>query len=207
MKGSRKGEAPDELLEWLSKESEDWKPSYPFDSKVVRRAVISQLITEQRGLCVYCGRRLKLSRPGETFHLEHFWPQSDFPTKAVCYDNLFVSCGLKDTNNCPADTCGDRKANWFDNDHSIFPSYPACIQRFRFRLDGSVVPSSENDISAKNMISHLNLNHEELKKDRKDVLSLIDSGSVDVDDYWISDEEGADSYAHVAFYHLGRILP
>lgn len=207
MKGSRKAEAPVKLLEWLSNESSDWQPSYPFDCRDVRKSVVSQLWIEQRGLCVYCGRRLNMAKPGETYHVEHFRPQSIYPDRDVDYENLFLSCGLKDGRSRPSDTCGNKKGNWFDEENHIYPSYPQCTQRFKFHLDGFVYPVVDEDQSAINMITQLNLNHSELVKDRKDVFDLLDSGSVDVDDYWLSEMEGAQGFAHMVFQSRKRTLP
>jgi uncharacterized protein (TIGR02646 family) len=207
MKGSRKGAIPPKLLAWLNKASPEWQPAYPFDSSEVRDEVRSTLLTEQRGLCVYCGRRLNLARPGETYHIEHFQPQRHYRELAVSYSNLFLSCGQKDESGNPSQTCGAKKADWFDENHSIYPAYAACTQRFRFMLDGSIEPATANDRSAENMIEYLRLDHPELTKDRSDIFMLLDGGALDASDFWSADEQIAESYAHAVFQHLNRNLP
>ena len=52
MKGARKQKPPKELIECLALENGDWKPSYPFNTRVVRDAVEKSLFHGQRGLCV-----------------------------------------------------------------------------------------------------------------------------------------------------------
>ncbi|WP_168879725.1 retron system putative HNH endonuclease [Rhizobium sp. P28RR-XV] len=207
MKGSRKGVAPIELTEWLALESDDWKPSYDFDRPAVKVAVRDSLFIDQRGLCVYCGRKLDRSLPGKTYHIEHFRPRSRYPERQVAYENLFLSCGNEDSGGKPAPTCGNVKGNWFDEDCHVYPDYSACTERFRFRLNGAIEPAEEGDKAAEAMIDKLALNHPELQKDRADILALLDIEELDISDFWRQTENTGESYAHVAFQHLGAILP
>ncbi|MCZ3375803.1 retron system putative HNH endonuclease [Rhizobium sp. AG207R] len=207
MKGSRKLEPPLELVNWLAQANEDWQPAYPFDSPAVRDAVRNALYQDQRGVCVYCGRKLSLSRPGKTYHIEHFRPQTTYPTRAVAYENLFLSCGQEDGNGGRAPTCGSVKGDWFDELANIYPAYSECTARFRFTLNGEAVPATDGDMAATEMIEHLKLNHPELRKDREDVLRLMDEGTLSPLDYWNADDQIAESYAHVAFQHLGQTIP
>lgn len=207
MKGGRKGTTPSKMLEWLNNASDDWKPAYPFDSSDVRNEVRSALFREQRGLCVYCGRKLDLSRPGETFHIEHFRPQQRYAHMAVDYTNLFLSCGQKDPNGQASSTCGYVKGDWFDEFAHVNPDYPTCTTRFSFTLNGFVETQVQGDRGAENMIAMLNLNHSELVKDRSDVLGMIDGGKMDETDFFDSEEGIADSLAHVVFQHLGKVMP
>ena len=207
MKGSRKGPTPPKMQAWLNQASEDWQPAYPFDSTEVRDEVRSTLLAEQRGLCVYCGRRLNLDRPGETYHIEHFRPQHGYGQLSTEYSNLFLSCGQKDQAGELSQTCGAKKANWFDDADHVAPSYPDCIQRFRFSLNGFVEPSAANDGAALNMIEKLGLDHPELVKDRSDVLMLVDGGELDDSDFWKVEDGFAQSYAHLVFQHLGKVIP
>lgn len=207
MKGSRKLEPPVELHDWLNKENEDWKPEYPFDDPQVKEAVRAQLYREQRGLCVYCGRKLNMSAPGKTFHLEHFRPQTMYPERAVAHENLFLSCGQHDPEGKPSPTCGNRKGDWFDELNHIYPSYDGCTQRFRFMLDGSVVAATDGDASATEMIKRLNLDHLELVKDRADILSLIDAEKLDLSDFWDEGTGTGESFAHMVFQHRSQIIP
>ncbi|OVE92208.1 TIGR02646 family protein [Agrobacterium tumefaciens] len=205
MKGSRKGSTPPLMQGWIDMSNDDWRPSYPFDCAEVTNEVRSTLLLEQRGLCVYCGRRLNTTVAGTTYHVEHFWPQSQFQNRATDYSNLYLSCGLKDDAGQPAPTCGNFKANWFEEKYHVAPEYPPCTQRFRFSLNGQVAPALEGDTAARNMIERLNLNHPELIKDRENILSLLDQDELDETDFFANGM--AESYAHVAYQHLGLLMP
>lgn len=210
MKGARKVAPPKELVDWLALENENWKPDYPFDDPVVREAVISCLHKEQRGLCVYCGRRLDMSVPGKTFHLEHFRPQRGSNGRLdlkVDHKNLYLSCGQEDPAGGSSQTCGTRKSDWFDENGHIEPEYPVCTNRFNFLRSGRIEPKTDGDEPANTMIEKLGLDHPELVKDREAVLALLDSEEIDVEDFWDSSSQQAESFGHVAYGHVGCVLP
>ncbi len=207
MKGSRKGGTPPKMQAWLGETSADWSPAYPFDSTDVRTEIRETLLREQRGLCVYCGRLLKLDRPGETYHVEHFRPQTVYGHLAVEFSNLFLSCGQKDDHGNPSPTCGNFKASWFDEALHVDPNYPDCVRRYKFTLNGYVESALAGDVSAVTMVEKLNLNHPELVKDRADVLTLLDGGDLDESDFFSTVDKLAKSNAHVAYQHLGLTLP
>ncbi len=206
MKGSRKEAAPVEFANWLDGENDDWRPAYGNIDKNVRKALVCELFREQRGLCVYCGGRLDLSCPGHTFHIEHFRPRATYPELQVEYSNLFLSCGQRDANGAPSQTCGNVKDDWFDENRHVEPVYAACTSRFLFRLSGEVVPSVLGDVAAETMIDVLQLNHPELRKDREKVFEYLDGGELELADY-IREDGTANGYAHVAFQHGNQILP
>lgn len=207
MKGARKGTLPPAFSTWLTTTSSDWQPSYSELRGAVRSSVISALFLEQRGLCVYCGRKLSLKSPGKTFHIEHFRPQGTFSYHQITYYNLFLSCGQKDKDGLPAPTCGNKKDSWFDPILNIYPAYPSCTNRFRFLLNGGVEPDNPSDTAAEEAIRRLALDHPELKKDREDTLMLIDLEELTYLDFWNSVTGTAESYAHVVFQREGQILP
>lgn len=207
MKGARKSQPPREFTDWLNMQNADWKPSYPFNSSIVRQSVIDCLHEAQRGLCVYCGKELDMRLLGKSYHVEHFRPQHSYPELSVSFDNIFLNCGQEDEQERPSKTCGTKKENWFDEAEHIFPDYPDCIQRFNFTLNGEVRPKDENDSSALTMISVLNLNHDELVKDRETVHLLIDSGELNCLDYWNEHSRTALSLAYVAYWKCGDTIP
>ena len=204
MKGARKGAPPKAYDDWIALGNDDWKPSYPFNEGSVRDAVIESLFLAQRGLCVYCGRALDRSNPGKSFHVEHFRPQHLYKTLEVAFENLFLSCGQDDPQGARSQTCGTRKDKWFDELNHIEPAYPLCISAFKFKLNGDINGSTA---PASEMAKVLNLNHAELVKEREQVLLLIDSGELDLSDFWDAETGNAQSYAHVAFKHLGAVIP
>lgn len=210
MKGARKSQPPRVLVEWLGLENDDWAPAYPFDDPNVRNAVRDALYIEQRGLCVYCGHSLDMSLPGKTFHIEHFRPQNGpngQPELAVEYNNLFLSCRQQGSDGSSSQTCGTLKSDWFDENEAIYPEYPICTRRFCFRLSGKIEPKVAEDIPALIMITRLGLDHPELVKDRERVLELLDNDELTVEDFWSGEKQRAESYAHVAYEHVGETLP
>lgn len=207
MNGARKVGAPQEFVDWPAKENADWKPSYPFNEPDIKRSVIASLFVAQRGICVYCGVRLDLSKPGKTFHVEHFRPQALYNDLSVAFENLFLSCGQNSLSGDLSQTCGTHKDDWFDEDRCVEPNYPDCTQRFKFLLNGTVVSNDPDDDAANTMIEVLNLNHSELSTEREATLLLIDSGQLDADDFWDDPNGTAESLAHVAFQHSGKIMP
>ncbi len=206
MRGSHAKAVPRALAEWLAMASADWSPSYPFPGDV-RQAVVEALHEAQRGLCVYCGRRLDMRQPGKSYHIEHFRPQARYPGLSTDFANLFLSCGQETREGNPAETCGTAKGDGFDENRHVEPDYPACTDRFRFLLSGEIVPQPSGDEAAEAMIALLNLNHRELKKDREDLLDRIDGGSLDISDFIDPGGGPAQSYAHVVCRHLGAAIP
>lgn len=205
MRGSHDKRMPPELAGWLALESPDWQPAYPFPNDI-RQSVVDALWEAQRGLCVYCGRRLHANRPGR-FHIEHFRPRSAYADLAVDLTNLFLSCGPEAEAGKTSETCGNAKGDRFDEADCIEPDYPACIGRFRFLLTGEVAPRSDDDAAAGTMIQLLNLNHRELRKDREDILDRIDGGSLDLSDFVDPVSMEAQSYAHVVCERFGTVIP
>ncbi|MFD1197290.1 retron system putative HNH endonuclease [Brucella gallinifaecis] len=204
MKGARKGSPPEIYLEWVAKENEEWKPSYPFNENDVRKEVVNALHRAQRGLCVYCGQRLDMSRPGKTYHIEHFRPQGAYPHLSVDYGNLYLSCGQEGPTGGVSQTCGTQKGDWFDEATHIEPIYENCTQAFIFHLNGNLSGKCAGSTA---IIEILNLNHPELNKDREQLIKLIDLGSLDASDFWDSSTGLCEGYAHVAFNRLGKIIP
>jgi uncharacterized protein (TIGR02646 family) len=204
MKGARKIGAPAEYTDWMGLSKENWKPSYPFNERLVREAVIYSLWLAQRGLCVYCGRKLDMSLPGKTFHIEHFRPQATYKELEVAFDNLFLSCGQEAPNGGRSQTCGTRKDKWFDEAAYVQPIYPDCMDSFTFSLNGDIKGATT---SATKMIEVLNLNHDELVKEREQFLKVIDSGHLEASDFWDNGSASAESYAHMVFKHFGETVP
>ena len=206
MRGSHAKTIPPVLKEWLALENADWSPSYPFPVDI-RSAVVEALHEAQRGLCVYCGRRLDMHQLKKLYHIEHFRPQAGYPELSTDFANLYLSCGLQTREGNVSETCGTAKRDGFDEHCHVEPDYPDCTDRFRFLLSGEVAPQSGGDKPAEAMVALLNLNHRELKKDREDLLDRIDGGTLDLSDFIDPAGGPAQSYAHVACRHLGAVIP
>ena len=209
MRGSHAKTTPPALVAWLGLEDENWKPSYPFPGDI-RQPVVGSLLTAQRGLCVYCGRKLGLTRPGKSFHIEHFRPREVYCQYETDFANLYLSCGQETDSGHRAKTCGTLKNNWFDENAFIEPEYPECTNRFRFSLTGYMGPNVQDDVAADTMIAKLNLNHPEFVRERKEILFCLDELSgqgLNFSDF-VDNESGiAESYAHMVGLVLGETIP
>lgn len=207
MRGAKKSEVPVELVTWLELANDDWNPSYPFNEPSVRDAVVSALKKAQRDLCVYCGRKLDYSIPGNSYHIEHFRPQNPYRDLSVSYTNLFLSCGQKDSSGNPSPTCGSHKGNKFDTNLIIEPIYPDCTSRFSFSPDGSISASAPEDIAVDYWIKILRLDHIELSIERRQLLFLLDAEDISLEDLWDESNQTAGTLAHVAYSYEGKLLP
>ena len=209
MRGSHAKSEPQTLTDWLAQENADWQPQYPFPGDV-RRPVVDALAEAQRELCVYCGRKLDLSAPGKSYHIEHFRPISTCPDHEVSLANIFLSCGQETEPGNRSETCGTAKANWFDESLHVEPDYPECTDRFRFSLTGHVTVASNDDGAARTMIEKLNLNHPELTREREEIQFAIDGPEEVALGYadFIDPVHGTvQSYAHMACQRFGTLIP
>ena len=206
MRGSHPKAAPELFMDWLAKKSRAWQPTYSNLQSPEKDTVVDALWDAQRGLCVYCGRKLSRDRP-ETYHIEHFRPQSAYPELGTSFANLFLSCGQGRAAEPLHNLCGAAKANWFDEERHVEPDYPCCTDRFRFGLTGEIMPARQGDEAAQEMIDRLNLNHPELELDREDILWEIDAGKRRVSDFIPSSGRGVSSYAHRVGQRYGRVIP
>ena len=210
MRGSHPKKVPTLFTDWLANETADWKPTYSDLRNPVRKAVVDALWKAQRGLCVYCGRALSCDRSRTFYQIEHFRPQSKYPRMTMCFTNLFLSCNQGSIEGVRADLCGQAKDSWFDENKHIEPDYPGCTDRFRFGLTGEIMPATEGDEAAQEMIDRLNLNHQELKVEREDILWKIDAGALDISDFVPSLDRSGDrvgSYAHMVCQKFSTTIP
>ncbi|OGB31192.1 MAG: TIGR02646 family protein [Burkholderiales bacterium RIFCSPLOWO2_12_FULL_61_40] len=165
MRVVRKNAAPDAFLQWMALANKEWVPSFSGLQKPEKPALHQALIAEQHGLCCYCGRSIT----SESSHIEHFHPQHAYPQLALDYGNLFASC-IRETGPRLPLHCGHAKAEAFRDDLQISPLDPGCEQRFRYALDGHILPQQSDDEAAIYMADLLALDIEFLQTRRKEVL-------------------------------------
>lgn len=123
------------------------------------------------------------------------------------YANLFLSCGPEHEHG-PRPTCGNHKADWFEEDCHVPPAPESCTERFRFRSSGKI--AGDGTPESGRMIEVLNLNHPELVTERQGVIEdlereLAEGTPPDVlrQDYLDTDRSGArPSFANVAIGYL-----
>lgn len=192
MRGVIKQDCPAPLANWLALSNENWTPTYGEFRGPPKTGTHSSLLTEQMGVCVYCGRALRPDRNDS--HIDHFRPQARFnadnpPDLTLSYSNLVVSCG---PDRYPVGhplrrnaTCGESKGDWFDNDCHIDPTEENCQARFSYGMSGEIFPSSTRDVAAKTMIEVLNLNEKSLSYERNVIVlgieSQINDGTINVE--------------------------
>lgn len=181
MKHSPKGPVPSELTDWLAKgnENDNWSPSWDNFQNPEKAAVLKALLTEQGYVCAYCGRSVAAGGS----HIEHFWPRSHFPARALDFSNFHASCGPA-TKPGMSKTCGDAKGAWYDRSNlDLFPSHPTCEGRFGYGASGNVAAFDPADALAATVIETLNLNDDALVLERKAILTALEedilSGEID----------------------------
>jgi uncharacterized protein (TIGR02646 family) len=131
----------------------------------VKQIVKHQLISEQGGLCCYTGIRIN----NQKSHIEHFMPQSLCQNhEDVAYDNLLAAYPGDNAQRCPYGA--HEKANWYDGDLLVNPLRPDSESRFRFNLDGQIIPAQESDQAATETIKKLCLYHGSLTEMRKQAI-------------------------------------
>lgn len=184
MKFADKGEPPASFVTWKRQELENTGRQPDFDSlqNPEKSDVVQTLLREQMHLCVYCGRRLQTDP--STCHIDHFWPQSYFngesgPDCRLDHDNFFLSCGPASLPGRAARsfprTCGDAKAEWFDQLSHVIPSDARCEARFTYTAAGEILCKDDHDDGANNMIERLNLNDPVLVYERKKLIAEIEN--------------------------------
>ncbi len=171
MRGSNKGDAPRELVDWIAGEREARiEPRYDNWPGAVRVRVQECLFEEQTGQCVYCGRSITLDA-NQWYHVEHFRPRR-YRELEVEFRNLFLSCGPRGDNG-PRGTCGNAKQDWFEEHCHISPESEECCERFSFGSSGDIV--SDGTAESKKMIQVLRLDDVELTRERAELIEEIDN--------------------------------
>ena len=174
MRGSAKGEEPEELRAWKAGQMvAGIEPRYDDLSRGPRQATKQAIFIEQTGQCVYCGRAIKLTEYN-THHVEHFRPRALYPDRELDYGNLFLSCGPQQRPGGAQQTCGNEKKAWFDEDCYVKPApEEACQRRFLFASDGRI--RGDGSPESDQMIDVLNLNHRELITERSTLIEQLDA--------------------------------
>ena len=133
------------------------------DKNLLRRA----LVTEQRGLCCYCMKRIRDDRRTK---IEHWQSQSCHPNQQLVYRNLLAACSGRMGSKGSSQHCDTRKGN---RDLSWNPADPShhVETRIGYGLDGSIW-SDEGAFNAE-LSDVLNLNLQVLKENRKVTLDSI----------------------------------
>ena len=215
MRGSRKGDEPEDLLAWKAcQHAAGIQPRYADLRGAEKQATRRALFIEQTGQCVYGGRGIDLEPGSNRHHIEHFRPQGgNYGHLELAYQNLFLSCGPKREDGEAGPTCGNEKGSWFDESCHVEPSPEgACQQRFEFASGGEIL--GDGSPEAIQMITVLNLNHRELVVERLALIEGLDGelnqGLSHCDQIksflHVSPDGSRVSFANVAVQYLRRQL-
>lgn len=165
MRQINKGAEPAELTEWKAQNRS--LPNYCYASLTAahRLSVRTALVTEQRGLCSYTGRRIDV----ESCHIEHLRPQAHCGIgEDIDYRNLVASVPAPNTPQLPYGA--HKKADWptlADEHLFVSPLSGGCTARFAFRLNGEIEARNAADDAAVETIERLGLNNHALVQLRK----------------------------------------
>ncbi len=165
MRQINKGAEPAALTAWKAQNRAS--PNYCYTSLTAahRLTVRTALVTEQRGLCAYTGRRIDV----ESCHIEHLRPQAHCGSgDDIDYRNLVAGVPAPNTPQLPYGA--HKKADWpglADEHLFVSPLSAGCAARFSFRLNGEVEPHNAADNAAVETIARLGLNSQALVQLRK----------------------------------------
>ena len=166
MKSVIKSTEPVAFLDWKAQANDDWQPSYGALQNPEKCALHRALLTEQGGVCCYCGRLIVLADS----HIEHFRPQEAHEDLALAYINLHASC-IRETEPGAPLHCGHAKGNDFDEGSFISPLQIDCESRFIYSAqDGAIYPLDRGDESAAYMAKLLKLDVKFLRDRRAEAL-------------------------------------
>lgn len=213
MKYVTKGPAPASFGAWKALANEDWVPTYAGLQNPEKLALQQALLSEQGGVCCYCGRGIS---EGDS-HIEHFRPQTEYEHLALEYSNIFASC-IRETSPGAPLHCGHAKGDECDETRLISPLEPNCEARFLYSLTGEISPRDPTDEQAKYMQELVKLDIPFLRNRREEVLKrTFDADFVDSateielkalrDAFLSRNEEGKlQSFAHVLARYAAQRL-
>lgn len=128
----KKGREPKELAEHRATAGADY-------AGMPKEGVRTQLVSEQKGLCAYCMRRIENNHSTK---IEHFLCQTKHRDKSLTYTNMFAVCN-KETNICEnaKGSTDFKKLNLYSSD---------IIALIKYRKNGEIYSENEkleNDIT------------------------------------------------------------
>lgn len=161
MRQIKKQAPPTELTEWIAanKGSEDAESNcnYKALTSEMRKVIRDSLVTEQKGLCAYTGRKIE----SDNCHIEHLKPQAHCKSiEDVTYRNLVAAVPQPNTPRLPYGA--HLKDNWPSDDEAalfVSPLQDGCSSRFAFNFKGEIRPSNPDDGPAAETIKRLGLDH------------------------------------------------
>ena len=161
-----------------SKEELENSKKYETAPQNVLKDLREQLLEEQGYICCYCMSRIDI----DYTKIEHFKPRSLFRRNQLDYSNLFIACcgkkiDKKEFKSCKTPNkkylqkefyCDTKKDNKILNYINLLSIVE---QNITYQKDGLI--SSENEGINQELNQTLNLNYEDLKRNRKDTLNQL----------------------------------
>lgn len=168
MKHIVKSPPPVEFEDWKKLTNDDWQPAWDYLRGTLKENLHKHLLAEQGHICCYCEVRISEG----SSHIEHLKPRSSFPEDALNYQNFLASC-QRDLKPGEPRHCGNLKGNWYDSNLMVSPLSSVCEDRFRYTGDGGICPQSDDNLAAKETISHLGLGIDKLRALRSKAIEPI----------------------------------
>lgn len=162
----------------------------------IKTALKEQLISEQKGFCCYCGRKIHR----ENIVVEHLNPRTLFPHIMFSYRNLYASCtgyvhsetdvkqATSKATKAKATCCDRRKKDEriavqpiFEDQYIAYPhdncndhQAASCEGRVRFLSDGEIEIDDPISLGKENTVTKLNLNAEKLVEKRYELYEQVE---------------------------------
>lgn len=136
------------------------------------------LLNDQGYICAYCMKRIPHSYTGkgvtsDKMKVEHYVAQTTEISKLqkldITYTNMFACCMGNHGQSEKYETCDTRKG---ENELTITPLNVAHIRTLKYAPDGSI-HSTDNTFD-REINNILNLNEDNLKKQREEIYKLVD---------------------------------
>lgn len=150
MKQIVKNQEPQQFSNWKRQDKMAHRPNWNRVDRANKTVIHDALMNEQGHICCYCESRVT----SVNSHVEHFRPRSTYPHLQLDYSNLHCSC---EASSGEPVRCGHKKGSWFDEKLLISPLQQDCGRRFRFNVNGEILPRSPTDSAANETIKRLGL--------------------------------------------------
>jgi uncharacterized protein (TIGR02646 family) len=182
MRFIQKKPEPVRFTRWKQMANEDWQPDWDDNFQNPEKPdVLNALLIEQGYICCYCGKRISPTHS----HIEHLKPREqcigDEEKLKLAYDNFLASCPgypeeEKHRPEAPKprqESCGHKKANWYDPDLMVSPLDPNCDKYFQYPDDGQITATEDpaKRVAALETIHRLGLDNDKLSKVREEAIA------------------------------------
>jgi len=132
-----------------------------------KQDVRERLVQEQGGICAYCMQRIRPTR--DDMKIEHYLPQTEYPDKDLCYQNMLAVCYGNEKIADSDKTCDASKSN---KTLTVNPITGYGISEIKYKdISGEIY--SENVAIQHDLNDTLNLNFEWFKQSRKQALDAL----------------------------------